>query len=207
MAVPARHASAGRVRERRLRGRTSDMAEWRTGHPWAGSTERFAGAAWDGRAFSSGQSLTDVPLFDGSVSSGNPSDMRFSRACRDEPHPRHAGACWCASPTFRLYDSRMPRTTLRAKGQLTLPEAIRAAARLEEGDLLDAEITEEGILLRPQKVIDATQAWFWNPEWQAGERDADADLAAGRVEAFDSGEDFLDALSARAKPAARRRKR
>ena len=101
----------------------------------------------------------------------------------------------------------MPRTTLRAKGQLTIPEEIRAAARLEEGDLLEAEITAEGILLRPQKVIDATQAWFWNPEWQAGERDADADLAAGRVEAFDSGEDLLDALGARAKPAARRPKR
>lgn len=101
----------------------------------------------------------------------------------------------------------MARTTLRAKGQVTLPEEIRQAARLEEGDLLDAEITEEGILLRPQKVIDATQAWFWTPEWQAGEQEADADLAAGRFETFDSGEKFLEALRARAKPAARQRKR
>jgi AbrB family looped-hinge helix DNA binding protein len=101
----------------------------------------------------------------------------------------------------------VPRTTLRAKGQLTLPEEIRVAARLEEGDLLEAEITEEGILLRPQKVIDATQAWFWTPQWQQGEREADADLAAGRAQIFNSGEDFLDALRARAKPAARRRKR
>jgi AbrB family looped-hinge helix DNA binding protein len=101
----------------------------------------------------------------------------------------------------------MARTTLRAKGQLTLPEEIRTAARLEEGDLLDAEITEEGILLRPRKVIDATQAWFWTPEWQQGEREADADLAAGRGETFNSGDEFLGALRSRAKPAARRRKR
>lgn len=93
----------------------------------------------------------------------------------------------------------MARTTLRAKGQLTIPEEIRAAAHLEEGDLFDAEITEEGILLRPRKVIDATQAWFWTSEWQQGERDADADLAAGRGESFSSGEDFLDALRARTK--------
>jgi AbrB family looped-hinge helix DNA binding protein len=99
------------------------------------------------------------------------------------------------------------RTTLRAKGQLTLPEEIRAAAHLEEGDLLDAEITEEGILLRPQKVIDATQAWFWAPTWQQGEREADADLTAGHAETFSSGEAFLDALRSRAKPAARRRSR
>lgn len=42
---------------------------------------------------------------------------------------------------------------------------------------------------------------------QQGEREADADLAAGRGETFNSGEDFLDALRARAKPAVRRRKR
>jgi AbrB family looped-hinge helix DNA binding protein len=101
----------------------------------------------------------------------------------------------------------MARTTLRAKGQLTLPEEIRAAARLEEGDLLEAEITEQGILLRPQKVIDATQAWFWTPEWQAGEREADAELAAGKGETFESGEEFLEALGALAKPAPPRRRR
>ena|SRR5579862_3980498 len=96
--------------------------------------------------------------------------------------------------------------TLRAKGQLTLPEEIRTAARLEEGDLLDAEITADGILLRPQKVIDASQAWFWTPEWQEGEREADAQLAAGEGESFASGEEFLEALQKRARPASRRRR-
>jgi antitoxin PrlF len=96
------------------------------------------------------------------------------------------------------------RTTLRAKGQITLPEDIRRAARLEEGDLLEAEITSEGILLRPQKVIDATQAWFWTPEWQEGEREADADLAAGKTESFASDDEFLDALRRRAKRPRRR---
>ena len=101
----------------------------------------------------------------------------------------------------------MARTTLRAKGQVTLPEEIRRAARLEEGDLLEAELTEEGILLRPQRVVDAAQAWFWSAEWQAGEGAAEADLAAGRVETFGSGEEFLDALRQRAKGRGRRRTR
>lgn len=95
----------------------------------------------------------------------------------------------------------MARTTLRSKGQLTLPEEIRSAAHLEEGDLLEAELTDEGILLRPQKVIDASQAWFWTPEWQAGEREADADAVAGRTETFDSGPEFLGALRSLRKPA------
>jgi AbrB family looped-hinge helix DNA binding protein len=87
---------------------------------------------------------------------------------------------------------------LRAKGQLTLPEQIRKAARLEEGDLFDAELTADGILLRPRRLIDTTQAWFWSPEWQAGEREADADRDAGRVETFASGDELLDALRTRA---------
>lgn len=98
----------------------------------------------------------------------------------------------------------MTRTTLRAKGQLTLPEEIRTAARLEEGDLLDAEITADGILLRPQKLIDATQAWFWEPTWQAGEREADADRRADRVESFDSGEVLVAQLRSIAKSRRRR---
>ena len=99
----------------------------------------------------------------------------------------------------------MARTTLRAKGQLTLPDDIRKAARLEEGDLLEAELTSDGILLRPQKLIDATQAWFWTPEWQAGEREADSDRAAGQFETFESGEELIGALQNRAK--AKRRSR
>ena len=102
----------------------------------------------------------------------------------------------------------MARTTLRAKGQLTLPEEIRSAARLEEGDLLIAELTADGILLRPQKVIDATQAWFWEPTWQSGEREADADRKAGRSEAFESGEAMVAALETLAvKPKRTARKR
>ncbi len=91
-------------------------------------------------------------------------------------------------------------TTVRAKGQVTIPAEIRQAARLEEGDPVEVEIVEDGILLRPMKMIDASQAWFWTPEWQAGEREADADIAAGRVERFESDEEFLAALEARMKP-------
>ena len=85
----------------------------------------------------------------------------------------------------------MARTTLRNKGQLTVPEEIRKAARLEVGDPIEVELTEDGILLRPLKTIDPTQGWFWTPEWQAKEREASADIAAGRVHHFESDEEFL----------------
>jgi AbrB family looped-hinge helix DNA binding protein len=44
----------------------------------------------------------------------------------------------------------MALVKLRRAAQITLPRDIRKAARLEEGDYLEAEMTESGaILLRP----------------------------------------------------------
>jgi AbrB family looped-hinge helix DNA binding protein len=88
----------------------------------------------------------------------------------------------------------MSSTVVRGKGQITIPSEIRKAAHLEEGDPVEVEIVDDGILLRPQKVIDATQAWFWRPEWQAGEREAAADLAAGQSRVLESSEAFLTSL-------------
>jgi len=96
--------------------------------------------------------------------------------------------------------SDMASSVVRDRGQWTIPAEIRRAARIDEGDVLEAEIVEDGIMLRVRKVIDASQAWFWTPEWQRGEREADADLAAGRSERFESDEEFLAALEERMKP-------
>jgi hypothetical protein len=48
--------------------------------------------------------------------------------------------------------------------------------------------------------IDPEQAWFWTRDWQAKEREADEDLAAGRVTPYKSDEEFLSALDERTKP-------
>lgn len=52
-----------------------------------------------------------------------------------------------------------------------------------------------------QHERDPEQAWFWTPEWQAGEREADADLEAGHSTRYESDEAFLRALKERAKHA------
>lgn len=88
----------------------------------------------------------------------------------------------------------MSVTRIRGKGQVTIPRALREALHLEEGDPIEIEVTDEGILLRPQKVIDVTQAWFWTTSWQRGERKASEDIAAGRVKNYKASDDFLNAL-------------
>lgn len=87
--------------------------------------------------------------------------------------------------------------TVSAEGHVTIPRAIREAAHLRENDAVDVELTPDGILLRPRRAPDPTQAWFWTPEWQAGEREADEDKAAGRFTRHESDDDFLDSLKKR----------
>jgi hypothetical protein len=39
-----------------------------------------------------------------------------------------------------------------------------------------------------------SQLWFWTDEWQAGEREVDEDIKAGRVESFDTIDEFMSSL-------------
>jgi hypothetical protein len=52
---------------------------------------------------------------------------------------------------------------------------------------------------RLTKVVAGSQAWFWMPEWQEGEREADEDIAAGHTVRFDSIDDMDAALDEAAK--------
>lgn len=49
---------------------------------------------------------------------------------------------------------------------------------------------------RERQKVPADQKWFWTDRWQQMEREADADIAAGRVAAFEDVEDFLADLDA-----------
>ncbi|MBM3188561.1 MAG: hypothetical protein FJZ90_07565 [Chloroflexi bacterium] len=74
------------------------------------------------------------------------------------------------------------------------------ALRAERWCLGHSDTTSGQVLyaLHPQKKefvrIDPSQAWFWTPEWQAGESAVDADLAEGRYEEYGSIAEFLAAL-------------
>ena len=85
---------------------------------------------------------------------------------------------------------------LREKNQVTLPADVIRSAHVGPGDYFEVESTEDGILLRPKKLINAAQAWFWTSEWQAGEREVDETRARGeKGVSFASEEAFLTALA------------
>ena len=85
--------------------------------------------------------------------------------------------------------------TVRKNAQITLPAGIRRKAHIEEGDILEAEVRGDEIILKPKKLIDKSQAWYWTKEWQEAERQADEDIAAGRVKEFDSAEELIKDLN------------
>jgi AbrB family looped-hinge helix DNA binding protein len=73
---------------------------------------------------------------------------------------------------------------LRKKSQLTLPQSVRDKLGIEEGDYMDVRVRNGEIVLRVKKLIDKEQAWFWSERWQQGEREAEDDIRAGRVQRF-----------------------
>lgn len=94
------------------------------------------------------------------------------------------------------YDAGMTKADLHRLVD-ELPEDI--VARLDRGNPITLVIIrEEGRLVLQE--IDPEQAWFWTLEWQAKEREADEDLAAGRFTRYERDEEFLAALDAEMKP-------
>jgi AbrB family looped-hinge helix DNA binding protein len=85
-------------------------------------------------------------------------------------------------------------TKVTRHGQVTLPATVRRSLRLNEGDYVEVRVSGDDIILTPKKLIDASQAYFWTPSWQDAEHEADADIAAGRVREFDTGDDLIASL-------------
>jgi hypothetical protein len=60
-------------------------------------------------------------------------------------------------------------------------------------ELPETAVEGAGVLLRGiiKGPVDPDQAWFWTPEWQSGEREADAEIAEGAGAVFHSTDEFI----------------
>jgi prevent-host-death family protein len=79
-------------------------------------------------------------------------------------------------------------TTTEARKNL--PELVNMAAYGHVTTVL----TRDG--RRLARIIPEEDAWVYSPAWQEKLREAEADLAAGRVQRFGSDEEFLNHLDA-----------
>ncbi|MBU1486962.1 hypothetical protein KKH56_02780 [bacterium] len=64
----------------------------------------------------------------------------------------------------------------------TLAATYKGNRVVELGEDIPLPKNKEVLVVIPEQ--DDDQAWFWTPEWQAKEREADEDLRAGRYKRF-----------------------
>ena len=83
------------------------------------------------------------------------------------------------------------RVKLGAKRQLTIPLQAASALGLKPGDVLELRVIEGRMELVPMALIPRDQIWYWTPEWQAMEAEADKALAESRYRDHDSAEGVI----------------
>ena len=85
---------------------------------------------------------------------------------------------------------------ISSKRQIAIPKKIMETLGLKPGDEVEFEVEKGTVRLVPTKTIKIPrdQAWFWTPEWQAMEREADQDLLKDDCKDFTSLEALLKDL-------------
>lgn len=98
-----------------------------------------------------------------------------------------------SQPVVKLDESTPDRPRLVVEMPADQREAIRTAL---------VALTEAGDGARIQRIVSEAllaaveQRYFWAPEWQAKEREADEAIAEGRVRTFDTMDEMITFLDA-----------
>ena len=62
------------------------------------------------------------------------------------------------------------------QGQIRIPKKVMQTLNIEKGDYVEVEIDRGQIILKPRKLIDPTQGWYWTKEWQKTEGEVDKEI-------------------------------
>lgn len=76
---------------------------------------------------------------------------------------------------------RPTAVAMNAQGRLTVPAEARRALGLVGEAQFQAEVSEEGLLLRPAVLVPREDAWAYTPEHRSRLARAREDSAQGRV--------------------------
>ncbi len=62
------------------------------------------------------------------------------------------------------------------QGQIRIPKKILQSLDIEKGDYMEVGVEEGYIVLKPRKLIDPCQGWYWTKEWQKMEAEVDEEV-------------------------------
>jgi len=89
----------------------------------------------------------------------------------------------------------MPTSTIMKispQGQIRIPKKIMINLGIEKGDYVEVDVEKSQIVLKPRKLIDPSQGWYWTKEWQKMETGVDEEIEKDQLSAkFESAEEGL----------------
>ncbi len=91
----------------------------------------------------------------------------------------------------------MLTTKVSDKYRITLPSVVRRKLHIVVGDQVEVVVRNDGILLKPKKMVDSSQSYFWTRKWQEKEHQVDADFAKGHFQTAENVEEFFRKLHRR----------
>ena len=62
------------------------------------------------------------------------------------------------------------------QGQIRIPKKIMQSLGILQGDYVEVCIENDQIVLKPRKLIDPSQGWYWTKEWQKVEAEVDNEI-------------------------------
>jgi AbrB family looped-hinge helix DNA binding protein len=62
------------------------------------------------------------------------------------------------------------------QGQIRIPKKIMQTLNIDNGDYVEVDIQGGNIVLKPRKLIDPSQGWYWTKEWQQMEAEVDEEI-------------------------------
>ncbi len=81
------------------------------------------------------------------------------------------------------------------QGQIRIPKKVLAALRIVPGDYIEVDLEEGQVVLKPRKLIDPSQGWYWTREWQSAETEVTDDITKEELSPiFHTAEEVLNWL-------------
>ena len=66
------------------------------------------------------------------------------------------------------------------QGQIRIPKKVMNALKIIPGDYVEVDVERGHVVLKPRKLIDPSQGWYWTEEWQKNETEVDKEIETGR---------------------------
>jgi AbrB family looped-hinge helix DNA binding protein len=84
---------------------------------------------------------------------------------------------------------------ISSQGQIRIPKKMMQTLKIDSGDYVELDIENGFIILKPRKLIDPLQGWFWTKEWQEKEAAADKEIESEELSpSFQTAEEGIEWL-------------